>query len=165
MLKLVKYPNQILTEPMPPFDFSNPIMDPKELEKSMIEFMCDNRGIGLAANQVGVRTSVFVMGDPRNPETGQAFFNPMIEDVADKKLDLSEGCLSFPNVFVKVKRPVNIKARWQNSEGVWQGGVFEDYACKCFLHEFDHLNGITFHDRVSTLKWAMAIKKSRNRKS
>lgn len=165
MLKLVKYPNSLLTEQMPPFDFSNPIINPKELEKNMIDFMCSNHGIGLAANQIGIKTSVFVMGNPTSPETGQAFFNPMIDQVSPKSLDLSEGCLSFPNIFVKVKRPISIKARWQNSEGIWQEGVFEDYACKCFLHEFDHLNGITFHDRVSTLKWAMAIKKSRNRKS
>jgi peptide deformylase len=165
MLKLVKFPDSILARAMPDFDFSNPVMDPKELERSMIDFMCEQRGIGLAANQVGIETRVFVMGNPNNPEIGKAFFNPIIEEVTEDSIELTEGCLSFPNIFVKVKRPLKIKARWQNSNSDWEVGQFEDYACKCFLHEFDHLNGITFHDRVSTLKWALAVKKSRNRKS
>lgn len=165
MLKLVKYPDSILAKSMPDFDFNNPFMNPKDLEKVMIEFMCNQRGIGLAANQVGLETRVFVMGNPDNPETGKAFFNPIIEEVTENSIELTEGCLSFPNIFVKVKRPLKVKARWQNSDGAWEIGTFEDYACKCFLHEFDHLNGITFHDRVSSLKWSLAVKKSRNRKS
>lgn len=165
MLKLVKFPDIILTKSMPDFDFDHPTIDPKDLEKMMIDFMCEHRGIGLAANQVGLETRMFVMGNPTSPETGKAFFNPMIESVTENTVELTEGCLSFPNIFVKVKRPLKVKARWQNSAGDWETGTFEDYACKCFLHEFDHLSGITFHDRVSPLKWSFAIKKSRNRKS
>ena len=159
MLKTVTFPNEILRERMPDFDFSNPIMDPKELEFKMLEHMYNNDGIGLAANQVGIKSRVFVMGHKDNPEAGIAFFNPIILENTEHVLDLEEGCLSFPGVYVKIKRPAKIKARWQNSSGEWEEDEFDGYNCKCFLHEFDHLEGITYQDRISPLKWALAVKK------
>jgi peptide deformylase len=149
---------------MPKFDFENPIMDPVELEKSMIELMFLHDGIGLAANQAGVETRVFVMGHKDNPETAQAFFNPEVIANTSDSVELEEGCLSFPGIYVNIKRPTAIKARWQNSQGEFEEGEFDGYNCKCFLHELDHLEGIVFQDRVSTLKWAMAIKKTKKRK-
>jgi peptide deformylase len=121
-------------------------------------------GIGLAANQVGVDARVFVMGNRDNPESAQAFFNPVVVANTDAIDDLEEGCLSFPGVYVNIKRPRAIKARWQNSKGEWQESEFDGYNCKCFLHELDHLEGIVFQDRVSTIKWALAVKKNQKRK-
>ena len=164
MLEIVKFPNQILRRQMPAFDFSNPIMDPKELEKQMIEAMLTNNGMGLAANQVGIETRVFTMGHPSMPENAKAFFNPEIVANTESIKDLEEGCLSFPGIFVNIKRPKAIKARWQNAKGEFMEGEFRGYECKCFLHELDHLEGIVFQDRVSTLKWALAIKQSKKRK-
>jgi peptide deformylase len=161
MLKLIKFPDPILRQPMPDFDFANPIIDPIKLEKDMIEIMMASDGIGLAANQVGIETRVFVMGHRDNPEAAQAFFNPVVTANTEEIADIEEGCLSFPGIYVKVKRPTKIKARWQNSQGEFEEGEFDGYNCKCFLHEYDHLEGITFQDRVSTLKWAMAIKKTK----
>jgi peptide deformylase len=160
-MELVKFPNDILREKMPEFDFSNPIQDPLELERNMLEFMYARDGIGLAANQVGVRTRVFVMGHKDNKEEGMAFFNPIITANTEDIDDLEEGCLSFPGIFVNIKRPKAIKARWQNSKGELMEGEFRGYECKCFLHELDHLEGVVFKDRVSTLKWAMGVKKSK----
>jgi peptide deformylase len=160
MLKIIKFPTPILKERMPEFDFENPIINPVELEKQMIETMFNHNGIGLAANQVGIRTRVFVMGHRDAPKDAQAFFNPLIVANTDKIEDLDEGCLSFPGVYVKVKRPTVIDVRWQTSSGEWTNGQFAGYDCKCFLHEHDHLEGITFQDRVSTLKWALANKKN-----
>jgi peptide deformylase len=162
MLTIIKYPDQILAEKMPDFDFNNPIIDPVELEKSMLETMYQYDGIGLSANQVGIRTRVFVMGHKDNPENGQAFFNPMIISATENIEDLEEGCLSFPGIYVNIKRPKKIQARWQNSKGEWEEDEFDGYNCKCFLHEFDHLEGITYKDRLSTLKWALGVKKSQH---
>lgn len=164
MLKIIKFPDTLLRQQMPKFDFENPIMDPVELEKSMIELMFLHDGIGLAANQAGVETRVFVMGHKDNPETAQAFFNPEVIANTTDSADLEEGCLSFPGIYVNIKRPTAIKARWQNSQGEFEEGEFDGYNCKCFLHELDHLEGIVFQDRVSTLKWAMAVKKTKKRK-
>jgi len=163
-MNIVKFPNPILRQRMPEFDFDNPVMDPVELERNMIEAMLVLDGIGLAANQVGIETRVFVMGHRDNPEAAQAFFNPVVTANTEDIADMEEGCLSFPGIYVKVKRPTKIKARWQNSRGEFEEGEFDGYNCKCFLHEYDHLEGIVFQDRVSTLKWAMAVKKTNKRK-
>ena len=164
MLEIIKFPNPILRQRMPSFDFSNPIIDPKQLEKDMIETMFKNGGIGLAANQVGVEARVFTMGYFTMPENAKAFFNPeVVANTSDVDV-LEEGCLSFPGIFVNIKRPKSIKARWQDSSGEWQEGEFTDYECKCFLHELDHLEGIVFSDRTSQLKWSVAIKKLKSNK-
>lgn len=162
-MKINKYPDPILRERLPEFDFSNPLVDPKILEKDMIATMLEHNGIGLSANQVGLRTRVFVMGHKSDPDSARAFFNPEVVANVDQLDDLVEGCLSFPDIYVNIKRPRKIKARWQNSTGEWEEGEFEGYACKCFLHELDHLEGIVFQDRVSSLKWALAVKKSKKR--
>ena len=164
MLKLITYPNPILTEKMPEFDFANPVMDPVELEKELIETMFAHNGIGLSANQAGIRTRVFAMGHIDIPDQAKAFFNPEIVANVDQLSDYEEGCLSFPNIYVKLKRPASIKVKYQNSKGEEQFAILEGIECRCFLHEFDHLEGITFQDRASTLKWALAVKKSQKRK-
>jgi len=163
-MNIVKFPNPILRQRMPEFDFDNPITDPVKLERNMIEAMLALDGIGLAANQVGIETRVFVMGHRDNPEAAQAFFNPVVTANTEDIADMEEGCLSFPGIYVKIKRPTKIKARWQNSQGEFEEGEFDGYNCKCFLHEYDHLEGIVFQDRVSTLKWATAVKKTNKRK-
>jgi peptide deformylase len=164
MLNILKFPNDVLRQKIEDFDFDNPTVDPVQLEKDMIETMFVYDGIGLAANQVGVNARVFVMGHRDNPESAQAFFNPVVVANTDAIEDLEEGCLSFPGVYVNIKRPRAIKARWQNSKGEWQESEFDGYNCKCFLHELDHLEGIVFQDRVSTIKWALAVKKNQKRK-
>ena len=163
-MSIIKFPNQILRKQIPEFNFDNPSTDPIELEKQLIELMLAHDGIGLAANQAGIEARVFVIGHRDNPESAQAFFNPIVVATVDELEDLEEGCLSFPGVYVNIKRPKKILARWQNSKGEWQESEFDGYNCKCFLHELDHLEGIVFQDRVSTLKWALAVKKTKKRK-
>lgn len=160
-MKLIKFPDPILRERMPEFDFDNPTHDPVELEKNMIEMLFAHDGIGLAANQVGINARVFVMGHKDNPEAAQAFFNPIVLANVEQLADLEEGCLSFPGIYVNIKRPTKIRVQWQNSKGEVQQDEFDGYNCKCFLHELDHLEGIVFQDRVSALKWAMAVKKTK----
>jgi peptide deformylase len=164
-MNIVKFPDPILRERIEEFDFDNPSHDPVQLEKDMIKLMFEYDGIGLAATQIGIRVRMFVMGYSQTPETAQAFFNPMVVATVDDIEDLEEGCLSFPGIYVNIKRPKKIRVKWQTSKGEWQEDEFDGYACKCFLHELDHLEGIVFQDRVSTLKWALAVKKTKkNRK-
>jgi peptide deformylase len=162
-MNIVKFPDPLLRERMPEFDFANPSHDPVQLEKDMLEFMYQNNGIGLSANQIGERVRVFVMGHKDRSADGMAFFNPIVIANTEDSQDMEEGCLSFPGIFVKIKRPRAIKARWQNSKGETIEGEFSGYECKCFLHELDHLEGIVFQDRVSTLKWALGVKKSKRK--
>ena len=164
MNNILKFPNPSLRIKTPDWDFDNPPADPVKLEQDLIQSMLDRDGIGLAATQVGLPFRVFVIGWRGDPKAAQAFFNPIVVATVDELEDLEEGCLSFPGIYVNVKRPKKILARWQNSKGEWQESEFEGYNCKCFLHELDHLEGIVFQDRVSPLKWAMAVKKSKKRK-
>jgi peptide deformylase len=69
--------------------------------------------------------------------------------------------LSFPGIYVKIKRPKAIQVTYQTSSGESRTEILEDLNAKCFLHEFDHLEGITFNNRLSSLKWALAVKKSK----
>jgi peptide deformylase len=164
MKQVLKFPNDSLRINTEAWNFSNPPVDPLVLEKELIETMLANDGIGLAATQVGLPYRVFVMGWRGAPEEARAFFNPMVVATVDELEDLEEGCLSFPGIYVSIKRPRKILARWQNSKGEWEESEFEGYNCKCFLHELDHLEGIVFQDRVSPLKWALGVKKSKKRK-
>ena len=160
MLEIIKFPNDALRQQISAFDFTNPTVDPIQLEKDMIETMFAHDGIGLAAPQVNIQVRMFVMGYKNNPESAQAFFNPVVVANTESIGELEEGCLSFPGIYVNIKRPKAIKARWQNSLGEWQESEFDGYNCKCFLHELDHLEGIVFQDRVSIIKWALAVKKN-----
>ena len=162
-MNIVKFPNPILREHMPEFDFSNPSHDPVQLERDMLDTMLRYDGIGLAANQVGERARVFVMGHRDSTEPGMAFFNPRVLENTETIANLEEGCLSFPGIFVTIKRPTAIKAQWQNSKGEVKEATLAGYECKCFLHELDHLEGIVFQDRVSAVKWALGVKKSKRK--
>jgi len=158
-MKLVYYPDEFLSKKVADVDIDNITFDPVELKNEMVEFMLTNNGIGLSANQVGLDAQLFVMGDSK--ENSSLLINPtVLQHTEEIVIDL-EGCLSFPNVFVKVKRPKEILAKWYNENLEEQIVKIEGYSAKCYLHEWDHLHGITFKDRVSKIKWDMAIKKAR----
>ena len=158
-MKLITYPNEILEREVKDVDLENPGFDPVELKKEMVDFMIANNGIGLSANQVGLDAKVFVMGD--SVENSTICINPTVLQYTEETVDDIEGCLSFPNIYVKIKRPKEILAEWYNEKLEKQTVKIEGYSAKCYLHELDHLLGITFKDRVSKLKWEMAQKKAR----
>lgn len=150
-----------MDEQMPEFDFTNPIMDPLELEIELKAAMFAYGGIGLAAPQIGIKTRVFAIGHVSMPENSFAVFNPVVLEASTDVLDVEEGCLSFPNVYAKIKRPSWIVVKYFTSTGEERTDRLEGYNCKCFLHELDHLDGVVMKDRLSTLKWSLAIKKSK----
>jgi peptide deformylase len=158
-MNLVYHPNPILNKQLKSFDIENPPMDPKQLKKDMVDVMLSSNGIGLSACQVGLDYSVFVMGDSEANST--ICINPVILQHTEETVTDIEGCLSFPNIYVKVKRPKEILAEWYNEDLEKQTVKIEGYSARVFLHEWDHLQGITFMDRVSKLKWDMAKKKAR----
>ena len=160
-MKLITFPNDILRESMPDFDFDNPIMDPRQIEKEMIEIMIASKGIGLSGNQVGLRARVITLF-PRDLslEMGPfAMFNPRLQAASDEQIEAIEGCLSFPKMLIPVKRPKIVVAEYLDSQGNNCVISLNDIDAKCFLHELDHLDGICFIDRVSKLKQSMAMKK------
>ena len=158
-MDLIKYPNEFLNKQVKAVDLDNPGFDPVELKNEMVNFMIANNGIGLSANQIGLDAQVFVMGDSK--ENSTICINPTVLQYTEETVDDIEGCLSFPNVFVKIKRPKEILAEWYNENLEKQTVKIEGYSAKCYLHELDHLLGITFKDRASKLKWNMATKKAK----
>jgi peptide deformylase len=158
-MKLLYHPNEFLSKQMTPVDIENPGFDPKILKAEMIDLMLSNNGIGLAANQIGLDASVFIMGD--SASNSSICINPTILQYTETvEIDV-EGCLSFPGVYVKVKRPTEILAEFYDENLEKQTTKISGYSARCYLHELDHTLGITFKDRVSKLKWDMAQKKSK----
>jgi peptide deformylase len=157
-MKLIYHPNEFLERKVQPVDLDNPSFDPKELRKEMEELMLSSNGIGLSANQVGIDQQVFVMGD--KPDNTNICINPtVLEYTEETVLDL-EGCLSFPHMYVKIARPKEILAEFYDENLEKCTVKIDGYSAKCYLHELDHLLGITMKDRCSKLKWDMAKKKS-----
>jgi peptide deformylase len=140
--------------------------DPEKLGQDMIDFMLANRGIGLAANQINIAKRVFVMGHPSSLEFPKPFvvFNPKILEVSKELISDQEGCLSYPRIWLQVKRPSWIMANYQDEKGIQKEIRLEGYSAKCFQHEYDHLDGVCFVDRVSAMKLQLAVKKSRKYK-
>jgi peptide deformylase len=148
--KLVSSSHQCLRTPTQEFDFQNPQMDPVVLFERLKATMLENSGVGLAANQCGINLSVFVIGLPAKPDDVLPVFNPRIVGYSDEVLTEEEGCLSFPGIFIPVKRPVNIRARFSNYNGVTITKNLTDFTSKCFQHEYDHLIGINFLSKASS---------------
>ena len=158
-MKLIYHPNEFLERKVQPVDLDNPSFDPKQIKEQMIDCMLTNSGIGLSANQIGLDAQVFVFGDSK--ENSTICINPTILQYTKETTVDVEGCLSFPNIFVKIKRPKEILAEWYDENLEKQTVKIEGYSAKCVLHEWDHLQGVTFKDRVSKIKWNMAAKEAR----
>lgn len=155
ILDLVDCDNEILRKPTSPFIFGGDI-DADELTTNLLETMSANRGLGLSACQVGIDTSVFVIGYDR---VVFEVFNPKIVNITGKEALMPEGCLSFPNYYMQVLRPGSIHVKFQTKEGAEREEVFGGMTARVFLHEYDHMKGITFDKRVSKMKWDMATKR------
>ena len=146
-----------LREPCDPFDFTNPPMDPNQLAVDLAETMIHNNGIGLAANQIGIPYRVFAMtGEPI-----KVCFNPRIVDQTSEEVVLEEGCLSFPGLWVKVKRPSIIKVRYTMANGETVTEKFIGMTSRIFQHEFDHLDGILFYNKANLYHRERAFRKRR----
>lgn len=159
-MKLVPANSKILREEIPPFDFANPPTDPMQLAEDLIEFMYDNNGLGLAANQVGLPYRVFVMRG--NEEVGDfACFNPRLVDAGEEVGLMEEGCLSYPGLLVKIKRPKSVRVRFQLPNGETVTQIFAGLSARVFQHEYDHLEGIVHLERASNFHKAQAIRKQK----
>ena len=112
-------------------------------------------GIGLAANQVNIDIRMFVMYGKKT------FINPRITAFSEETQLLEEGCLSFPNLFFKVKRPKIIDVEWYDEKLEKRVDRFENMWAQCIQHEIDHLDGKLFIDYASKLKLEKKKKKQR----
>jgi peptide deformylase len=157
-MQLVKESDPVLKQKAENWDFVNHV-NAAVIEREMLETMKSFNGIGLAANQVGLLRRVFVMKLTDGREIG--FFNPYILYGDNNLEEGEEGCLSFPNLWLKVERHKKITAMYLDNAGKQCIIELEGIDARCFQHELDHLEGITFTEYVSDLKLKMARKKQR----
>lgn len=155
-------PHQSLIEISTPWQFGVD-GDAEQLEREMCEFMTKNHGIGLAANQIGLTKRVFVMGSKNIEGFPEPFalFNPRLLEVSEEQDLYKEGCLSYPGLYLSVKRPSVIKVEYQDSQGNVHEAAMSGLVARCFQHELEHLDGICFVDKVSQMKLQLAMKKLR----
>ena len=163
MIKVYQYPHETLLQKSTAWtkqDMIEGYDDKEKFENDMIKLMLDEKGMGLAANQIGVTKRFFAIGHDSFDtfEKPVIIWNPQIIMQSKEKVIDVEGCLSFKDIFVKVERPETIEVQYETTKGQTKYARLEGMESKCFQHEHDHLEGITFNQRVSKLRWQMANK-------
>jgi peptide deformylase len=155
-MELLKGNDPRLKETCPEFDFENGYfvesgvsMDAKDLYELLRDEMIRHKGVGLSAPQLGIMVRAFVIGNPNEPESIIGVFNPIITDYDEEQVVYEEGCVSYPGLFIKIKRPRSIRVRYRNWKGEADTTRYEGYTARVFQHEYDHLNGTTFHSRAN----------------
>lgn len=149
MFSLVSETDPILRQKLEPFDFDNPPVDPKDLFEQMKEAMMKNNGLGLSACQVGLPYRMFVLGDPSNEDSIFPVFNPLIVDTSEDVILLEEGCLSFPMLYLKIKRYESVRVRFADVNGEIETQKLSGLTARVFQHEFDHMEGVLFIERAN----------------
>ena len=163
MIQVYQYPHETLMQTSTAWTKDDSIEGYNDIEKfesDMIKLMLDERGMGQAANQIGVTKRLFAIGHDSFDtfEKPVIIWNPQIIMQSKEKVIDVEGCLSFKDIFVKVERPETIEVQYETTKGQTKYARLEGMESKCFQHEHDHLEGITFNQRVSKLRWQMAKK-------
>lgn len=158
ILKLVDFYDPILRQPTVPvkFDTLEEQKHASYIAFSLAETLSEMQGLGLSANQVGLKERVCAVN--MNTEIW-TMFNPEIIDSSMTPTDYAEGCLSYPGLYLKLKRPDHIKVRFQAIGGQVVEHEFDGLTAVCIQHEIDHLDGKVFTDLVSPIKLEQAKRK------
>ena len=130
------------------------------LADNMIETMYAASGLGLAANQVGVPSALFVIdvGIEKEKRDPVIIINPVIT-ASEEEVMGEEGCLSIPEVFAEVKRSKHVEVKGYDLKGNELRYEAEGFLARAFQHEIDHLNGVLFWDNLSKVKRDMLQRK------
>jgi peptide deformylase len=174
--EILTYPDDKLRE------VAEPVAEPaseevRQLVQDLADAMYDAPGVGLAATQIGVPLRVAVTdtvwksGRYESVEQGhgderdlRVWINPAILWHSDETAVFEEGCLSVPEIFEEVERPAAMRACWFDLEGNRHEAEFNGFQAVALQHEFDHLDGKLFIDKLSILKQKLLKKKLRKRK-
>ena len=146
----------LLSEVMPEFVGALPNTSMTHLVKRMKMTMKLYSGLGLAANQCGVKERVFVIG---TDQFQMACINPKVIEVSEELVKDTEGCLSFPAFFLNFPRPKWIEVEYTNENGERTQVKLDGLTARCFLHELDHLNGVKFTSYVGAVAMQQAKRK------
>jgi peptide deformylase len=144
ILEIKKYPNPILQKKCQ--EVQRITEEIKKLGRDMIETMIVNQGIGLAAPQIGILKRIIVVSFIQK---SQVFINPKIKKKSRETIIDEEGCLSFPGLFLRIKRAKRVEIEALNENGEKISLKVKDLPARIFQHEIDHLDGILFINRLS----------------
>ncbi|CAL4962459.1 unnamed protein product [Urochloa decumbens] len=148
-LQVVKYPDPILrarNKRVNTFDTNL-----RTLADEMFDVMYKTDGMGLSAPQVGVNVQLMVFNPAGVKGEGEeiVLVNPVVYKSAKRLLPFEEGCLSFPGIYANVMRPESVKIEAQDITGAKIKVKLSGLPARVFQHEFDHLLGILFFDRMT----------------
>lgn len=159
ILPIITAPDPVLKKIAKPVDRVDDAV--RRLMDDMMETMYAAPGIGLAAPQVGVGRRVIVcdVSAREGPPRALKMANPEIVWVSDDDAIYEEGCLSLPEHYAEVTRPVGVRIRYLDYENEIRELAAEGLLATCLQHEIDHLDGILFVDHISALKRNMILRK------
>jgi len=160
ILDLVDEYDPILHEPTVPVDFD--VMSGAEISyvaTSLAETLDKLQGLGLSANQVGIKHKICAIN---MGEKIWMLINPEIISSSEAVSDYNEGCLSFPGLYLKIKRPQSIVVKFQAFNGDFVEQQFDGLTATVIQHEIDHLNGICYTSKVSPIKLEIAKRKTKS---
>lgn len=141
-----------------------------ELTQNMMQTLKNAEGIGLAGPQVGVLKNIFIIDTSPLKDKGietveKIYFNPVIIHYSKSDVYYNEGCLSIPGINEDVSRPDKIEVRYRDENFDWKEEILDGIVARIFQHEYDHLQGILFIDKLSALKKKLIKSRLREIKS
>ena len=157
LYKLLENDNPILKVPL--LGLSEDL-DRETLTENLVETMREYKGIGLSASQCAVMERVFVMYSDIKEQKIMACYDPHILEYSEETVLMDEGCLTYPGIWLKVRRPISIKAEWEDTKGTKGEYELFGFEARIFQHEYDHMEGRVFIDHVSKLKLDMAKRRA-----
>ncbi len=146
--KLTKYPAKVLLRKAELVEDINDNI--RQLADKMIEIMVANIGVGLAGPQAGVGLRIFVISTDGTAENAVVYINPVIEPIGAVE-SLEEGCLSFPGITAKIRRPGRCKVTAYDLDGREFSQEADELLARALQHEYDHIEGVTIKDRMSVV--------------
>ena len=152
-MSLVSYKEKVLHIPCEAFNFENPQTDPKALANALMDEKTRKNALGLAANQIGVSLRVFAFDN-------EVAFNPQVIMSSLETQLMTEGCLSYPGMWISIERPSYATVRYWTEDGKEVERDLSSLETRVFLHELDHLDGLTMLDYASKFKLQRAIEKA-----
>lgn len=167
ILPIVAYGNPVLKHVAEEIAPDYP--DLKQLINDMYETMYHSEGCGLAAPQVNRSIRVFVIDCdvfkdkyPEGAGVKKAFVNPQVIELFGEEWAFREGCLSLPNLNEDVIRPKQVKIHYFDENFVEHEEVFDGIVSRVIQHEYDHLQGLVYVDRVSSMRKLLLKSKLRD---
>ena len=123
-------------------------LDRHHLSRVLIDNMIHHNGIGISANQIGIWERAFAMVRDLEHSEVIVCFNPRIVKSYTEEVEMEEGCLSYPDLFLKIKRPDKIVVKYEDEDKKTHKLKLQGLASRVFQHEYDHMEGIDFTQRT-----------------